>query len=113
MSYLSTLQQTATIEALTGTDDYSKAIFDTPTTIKCRVVLKGTTKFGSMIGRGSSSELTTVNAVARVPVNTQAAVGDRFTFNGDVYKVVGRRETPNHSGQIFALNLELSLWPQM
>lgn len=112
MSYLSTLQQTATIERVTGTDKYSKPAFSAPTTIKTRVVLKGSTKFGSMQGRGSSSELNVVNAVARVPVDTQAAVGDRFTFKGDVYKVIGRRETPNHSGQIFALNLELTLWQQ-
>lgn len=113
MSYLSTLQQTATIERVTGTDKYSKPAFAAPTTIKTRVVLKGATKFASLQGRGSASELYTVNAVARVPVDTQASVGDKFTFNGDVYKIVGRRETPNHSGQIFALNLELSLWPQM
>ena len=113
MSYLSTLQQTATLEPITGTDDYSKPTFGAAVTIKCRVVLRGVTKFASMQGRGTASELTTVNAVARVPVNTVASVGDKFTFNGDVYKVVGRRETPNHSGQVFALNLELALWPQM
>lgn len=113
MSYLSTLNQTAIIERLTGTDDYSKPQFGAPTTIRCRVVLKNKTVYSSMQGRGSSSELHTINAVARVPVDTVADTGDKFTFKGKVYKVEARRETPNHRDQIFALNLELSLWPQM
>lgn len=113
MSYLSTLNQTATIERLTGTDKYGKPTLGAATTIKCRVVTKNTTKYTSMVGRGNSAELYTIAAVARVPVDTQADSGDRFTFKGKVYKVEARRETPNHRDQIFALNLELSLWPQM
>lgn len=111
MSYLSTLQQTATIENQTGTDKYSKPVYSAPETIKTRVVLKGSTKFTSMQGRGNSAELYVIAAVARVPIDTVAWVGDRFTFDSTVYKVVGRRETPNHRGQVFALNLELALWP--
>jgi len=112
MSYLSTLQQTATLERVTGTDKYSKPQYGAPTTLKCRVVTKNKTKYSSMQGRGSGGELNTIAAVARVPVDCLADTGDRFTFKGKKYKVEARRETPNHRDQIFALNLELSLWLQ-
>lgn len=113
MSYLSTLTENATIEPTTGTDDYGKATFGPAVAVKTRVVLKGSTKYGSLQGRGSTSELVTINAVARLPVGTVFAEGDKFTHNGKVYKIVGKRQTPNHSGQIFALNAELSLWPNL
>lgn len=113
MSYLSTLAQSATLARQTGSDEYAKPTFAAPTTIKTRVVLKGSTKFGSMQGRGNSSELDTIAAVARVPVTTQVGSGDKFVFDGDTYKVLGVRKTPNHRGQTVALNLELTLWPTL
>lgn len=113
MSYLSTLTENATIYPRTGTDDYSKPTYGAGVATKCRVVLKGSTKYGSLAGRGDASELVTINAVARLPIGTSFNVGDKLVHDSNTYKIVGKRQTPNHSGQIFALNAELSLWPSL
>lgn len=113
MSYDSTLNQTATLEPQTGSDDYGNSTFGAAANVRCRVVLVGSTKFTSMQGRGSSSETETINAKARVPVDTVVENGDKFTHDSKVYKVVGVRTTPNHRGEIVAINLELALWPNL
>lgn len=113
MSYLSTLTENATIYPRTGTDDYSKPTYGAGVATKCRVVLKGSTKYGGKTGSGSSGEVVVIAAVARLPRDTTISEGDKFVHDGVTYKVEGKRRTPNHAGQVFALNVELSQWPNL
>lgn len=113
MSYESTLTEDANIYPATGTDDYGKATYGAAVATKCRVVLKGTTKYGGAGGANNSTERVVIAAVARLPRTTTVVAGDKFVHDGVTYKVEGKRRTPNHAGQIFALNVELSQWPSL
>jgi hypothetical protein len=104
MSFLGLLNQTANIYTTGSYDAYGREVVGSATAVKCRFQKQSIRR---LLPNG---DMITIEGICYVPADTTIVTNDRITFGSDNYKVFGKYEAVDGTGDTHHLKLELIKW---
>lgn len=102
--YSHILKQKIDVQHVVSTNDYSEPTYDTATEVKARVELVNKSKWSP------TGEMIPIAAKILVEPETVVDAGDKVTYLGVNYKVMGKISNPDASGKVSLVELECTEW---
>lgn len=104
MTYSGMLNQTGTFEAATGQDHHGVATYGDAVTAKVRFQPVNKSVMTA------TNERTPIDGEVFCDPDLSVSVLDRFTYQGQRYKVIRRAAVPGANGQTHHIELMVQLW---
>ena len=104
MSFAGLLNQTLTLNVVSGKDRYGRENYGSSSTVRCRF------QKSNKVVLQSNGETQAIDAIIFVNPDTSVNVDDKVVYSSEAYKVINKNSVVGAGGDVHHLELEVIKW---